>query len=145
MKLSKIGPNLFLALAVILMAAQAFASAEKPVLECANEAVKVATARNHKRYDVSTNSCGAKLLSIGDHLETYLVCLTDETEPSEWVVVMKKKETNEKNEVVRKCAPKFADAQTDVRNPNFDDENDPALLKVWTCHAEFGVKGVTCQ
>ena len=138
MKLSKIGPNFFLALAVLFMAAQAFAAPEAPKLECANEAVKVAVARNFKRYGASTNSCGAKLLTAGEFFETYLVCVSDETDPSEWVVVMKTD--------ADKCSAKFADAQHDSSTPNFSDDSDSALLNVWSCSADHGGNGqVHCQ
>lgn len=147
---AKLAPNFFLAAAVILMAAQAFAathgthvstlSSETPKLECANQAVEAAVTRNFKRYGASTNSCGTKLLTAGDYLETYLVCVSDETDPSEWVVAIRKDVTNKNNEVVGKCAVKFADAQTDSSTPHFND-GDTDLLATWVCTADHGDDG----
>ncbi|RYZ67042.1 MAG: hypothetical protein EOP05_18275 [Proteobacteria bacterium] len=146
---SKLAPNFFLAMAVILMAAQAFAAApvssETPTLECANQAVEAAVSHNFKRFGASTNSCGAKLLTAGDYLETYLVCVSDENEPSEWVVAVRKTITNKKNEVVGKCGVKFADAQYDSGTPNFND-GDTDLIPTWACTADYGGDGkVHCK
>lgn len=104
-------------------------------LKCANEAVKAATASNFKRFGASTGSCGAKLLTAGDYSETYLVCVSDETDPSEWVVVMDKK--------ANKCKVKYADSQYDSQTPNF--ESNEGLLNTVECSADSEDKAVTCK
>ena len=109
--------------------------AAQPELKCANQAVKAATANNFKRFGASTGSCGAKLLTAGEYLETYLVCVSDETDPSEWVVVMDKK--------ANKCKVKYADSQYDSQTPNF--ESNEGLLNTVECSADSEDKAVTCK
>ncbi len=104
-------------------------------LSCADAAVKAATEKNLKRFGASTGSCGAKLLTSGDYSETYLVCVSDETDPSEWVVVMS---TNKKD---ASCKVVYADAQYDSQAPNF--ESDDGLLDTVTCSGDD--KTVTCN
>jgi hypothetical protein len=113
----------------LLFSGSAFA-VEPPV--CSNEAVKTAVSRNFERFGAATSSCGAKLLAQGRYLSTYLVCVTDETDPSEWVVVMSP--AGEGN-----CAVEFADVQYDSESPNFSRDNKD-LLPVWTCEADAGFK-----
>jgi hypothetical protein len=105
-------------------------------LKCADKAVRAATEKNFKRFDASTNSCGAKLLTSGLYSETYLVCISDETDPSEWVVVVSKN--------AGKCIVKYVDSQYDSETPNFEDES--GLLETVSCNAEYGSdEGVVCQ
>lgn len=114
---------------VLLVLGFAQASFATQELKCADAAVKAATMNNFKRFGASTNSCGAKLLSAGDYLETYLVCVTDETDPSEWVVVMDKK--------AAKCKVKYADSQYDSQTPNFEHADDLDLLKTVQCSIDY--------
>lgn len=126
--------SLATALLVLVMGQTGFA-AQKEELKCADIAVRTATKANFKRYGASTSSCGTKLLTAGDYLETYLVCITDETEPSEWVVVMSKKGNI--------CKVKFADNQYDSETPNF--ESSEGLLKTVECSIDYGDNKLVCK
>ena len=61
----------------------ATASANEGVPQCADFTVKAAVQKNFKTYGASTNSCGIKPLNIGEFLETFLVCVSDETESAD--------------------------------------------------------------
>lgn len=112
----------------VLGLAQMASASQTQDLKCADEAVKAAILSNFKRFGASTGSCGAKLLTAGDYLETYLVCVSDETDPSEWVVVMDKKGKG--------CKVKHADSQYDSETPNF--ESSEGLLKTVECSIDYG-------
>ncbi|MES2800883.1 MAG: hypothetical protein V4654_00195 [Bdellovibrionota bacterium] len=112
--------SLAMVLFVLGMGQVSFAAQE---LQCADQAVKTATMKNFKRFGASTGSCGAKLLTAGAYSETYLVCVSDETDPSEWVIVMKKANKG--------CHVKYADTQHDSETPNF--ESSEGLLKTVEC------------
>lgn len=124
--------SLAMTLLVLAFAQTSFAAQE---LKCADQAVKAATMSNFKQTNASTGSCGAKLLTAGDYLETYLVCVSDETDPSEWVVVMSKKGG--------KCKVKLADNQYDSETPNF--ESSEGLLKTIECSIDFGDTKLVCK
>ncbi len=125
-----------LAMALLVLGfAQAGFAVETQELKCADQAVKAATLNNFKRFNASTGSCGAKLLTAGDYLETYLVCVSDETEPSEWIVVMSKKGD--------KCKVKYADNQYDSETPNF--ESSEGLLKTVECSIDYGDNKLVCK
>ncbi len=123
--------NLLL-IATLLTAPAVFAATPK----CANQAVESAVTKNFKRFGASTNSCGATLLSAGEYRETYLVCVSDETDPSEWVVVI--------NTV--QCKVEYAGTQSESETPTFDSLNPAQLLKTQECSADQGLDGkVHCQ
>lgn len=113
-------------------------------MKCADRAVEAATTKNFKRFGASTNSCGAKLLSSGEYLETYLVCVSDETDPSEWVVVIQKTVTDKQQRATGTCGVKYAEQQYDSSTPNF--ESADGLLKTVGCTADYGGDGkVHCK
>lgn len=111
-------------------------SAKKELLKCADEAVRTATMKNFERFGAATGSCGAKLLTAGDYSETYLVCVSDETDPSEWVVVMDKK-------TKKGCKAKYADSQYDSETPNF--QSDEGLLKTVECSVDYSDSKLICK
>lgn len=115
-----------IALGLTLFAAQ-FSFGE--TLKCADAAVKAAMESNYKSFHNSGGTCGAKLLTAGDYTETYLVCVSDETDPSEYVVNMKRDG----------CKVQFADAQHDSQSPHFED--DKGLLKTKECSVSDDGKG----
>lgn len=98
--------------AMALLVATASAKDGQPV--CADETVKAAVQKNYKQYGASTNSCGIKPLNVGEFLETYLVCVSDETEPTEYIAVVEPRNG--------KCNVKFLAAATEASTPNFDTE-----------------------
>lgn len=132
--------SVLFAVAASLISVSAFA--EETKLECADKAVEVATTKNFKRFGANTGSCGAKLLASGETLETYLVCVSDETDPSEWVVVM---DINvaKGNKVVGKCGVLAAEQQFDSETPNFDSSN--GILKTVECSMSDDDKKATCK
>ena len=93
----------------LLMGTTSFAQDEA---QCADHAVKAAVQKNYKQYNASTNSCGIKPLNVGEFLETYLVCVSDETDPTEYIVVIDPRGG--------KCKVKFLDSATESSTPNFD-------------------------
>lgn len=115
-------------------------------LKCADQAVRAATEKNFKRFGASTSSCGAKLLSAGNYLETYLVCVSDETDPSEWIVVTEVAKADRSGRITRRCAVSFAEVQYDSSTPHFENSDDPDLLKTKECSADHGAEGrVVCR
>ena len=116
------------------------ATGKAEALRCANEAVAAATAKNFAQTHAGSNSCGAKLLNAGPFLETYLVCITDESDGSEWVVSMVPQKEDKNAKITRSCVVEFAENSVDDGNPNFSEENDPKLLKVQSCDREEGSK-----
>lgn len=98
---------------VIALATAASASENKP--QCADATVRAAVQKNYKQYKASTNSCGIKPLVIGEFLETYLVCVSDETEPTEYIAVIDPREG--------KCNVKFIGAANEASTPHFDTDS----------------------
>jgi hypothetical protein len=129
------------ALILLTTLVSCFAFAE-PQLECANTAVEAATVKNFRTHGANTQSCGAKLLTAGESLETYLVCVSDETDPSEWVVVIQKA-VFKKNKLVQTCGVLTAEAQYDSQTPNFED--DQVLLETVKCEMADDDKKATCK
>lgn len=111
-------------------------AAQKQERKCADEAVRVATMNNFKRFGAATGSCGAKLLTAGAYSETYLVCVSDETDPSEWVVIMDKK-------TKKGCKAAYADSQYDSETPNF--QSDEGLLKTVECSVDYSDSKLICK
>ena len=108
--------------------------------------MQAATESSYKQFNASGGSCGAKLLTAGDFNETYLVCISDETDPSEWVVVIEKKSQATKKLAARDCVVKYAGVQYDSQTPHF--ESEEGLLKTKECSVSDNGKGtskVTCQ
>ncbi|MES2854465.1 MAG: hypothetical protein V4692_01325 [Bdellovibrionota bacterium] len=118
-------------------------SAQAADLKCADKATEFATKKNFKRFGASTHNCGTKLLASGEFLETYLVCVSDETDPSEWVVVVEKEGKNALGKLID-CKIKFADVQYDSQTPTFDDE--AGNLETLECSGDQGGKpAFTCE
>lgn len=111
-------------------------------LECANKAVEVATTKNFKVHGANTGSCGAKLLTAGKFLETYLVCISDETDASEWVVVMKKN-VFKNNKIVQTCGVASAEVQYESQTPNF--ESQDGILNTVECTMENDDQKAKCK
>ena len=122
--------KLFLMAAVLTVATAAFASDD---LKCVDKAVREATLKNFTSFGAGSNSCGIKKLTSGPHLETYLVCVSDESESSEWVMAMDPSS----------CKVRFAAAQEDAGTPNFDGEED--LLKAVSCTVYDSKKDLKCE
>lgn len=102
------------ALSSILISTSAFGAA------CTDKAVDYAVSANQERTNAQSTACGAKLLSSGDYIETFLVCVTDETDPSEWIVIVEKEELNHGDPTGETCLLQYAGAQFDNRTPTFD-------------------------
>lgn len=132
--------NSILVLLLSLVGVSAFAYDQK--LECADKAVEAATVRNFRDHGANTGSCGAKLLAAGDYLETYLVCESDETDPSEWIVVVEKN-VFKNNKLAGKCGIVAVEAQYDSETPNFD--SDDGVLKTKSCTMEDDDKKARCK
>lgn len=96
--------------------------AEQP--SCVDEAVRASVLHNFETHGVNTNSCGIKALNIGEMAETYLACTSDETEPTEYVVVMNKSN----------CELSFIGAATQASTPSF--ESQEGLLDSISCEID---------
>lgn len=109
---------------VILMTALTSVASAKSNLKpkCEDIAVKAAEKANYKLFGAETGSCGSKLLHLGDTVETYLVCITDETDPSEWVVAVKRDVADKNGKVVKTCKVEYTGYAMDAATPNFDQE-----------------------
>lgn len=90
----------------------ATASAKENQPECVDFAVKTAVQKNFKTFGAGSHSCGIKPLNIGQFLETYLVCVSDETEPTEYIMVVEPRNNQ--------CKVKFLGSATESTTPNFD-------------------------
>lgn len=77
-------PVLFLSLV-----ASSFALADDYVPSCNLTAQSAAVQENYRATGAESSGCGTQLLYKGDLTETFLVCVSDETEPSEWIVTIK--------------------------------------------------------
>lgn len=110
------------------------AQAKEQELKCVNKAVSGATLKNFKNYGASTNSCGIKLLHAGDFKETYIVCTSDETEPTEYIVVM---------DPNKKCKMDFIASTNESSTPTFD--SDEGLLKSIECSIDNGDNKLVCS
>lgn len=111
--------------------------------KCAGEAVKAAVSKNFKSFGASTSSCGLKALNISEHLETYLACTSDETDPMEYIVVLKPTKTDSKGKVVKKCATEYVGSSSDSETPNFESED--GLLKTIECSIDYGDNKLICK
>lgn len=111
--------------------------------KCADEAVKAAVSKNFKSFGASTSSCGIKALNIADHLETYMVCTSDETDPMEYIVVMQTAKSNSKGDIVKRCVPSFVGNSNDAKTPNF--ESEEGLLKSIECSIDNGDNKLICK
>lgn len=111
--------------------------------KCANEAVKVAVRKNFRNFGASTSSCGLKALNISEHLETYLACTSDETDPMEYIVVLKPSKTDSKGNVIKKCATEYVGSSSDSETPNFESED--GLLQTISCSIDNGDNKLICK
>lgn len=102
-------------------------------IECVDEAVKKTTLFNKEKYGAGTSSCGIKKLHLGQFKNTFLVCTSDETEPTEYVVIMTKGH----------CKPEVISPVTEARTPSFDDDSN--LLDSVECSIDSEESEVTCQ
>ncbi len=117
-------------LSIVLLVTQA-AFANEP--QCVDQTVRQTVMHNFSKFGASTNSCGIKALNIGDFLETYLVCSSDETEPTEYVVVVN----------ADTCETAFIDAATEASTPNFN--TDGGLLESVECSIDGYDSQLTCR
>lgn len=108
-------------LAVLMFTASAFAKGNDLKPKCASVAQEKAVAANQKTFGAETSGCGTKLLHLGDQLETYLVCVSDETDPSEWIVVVKRDVVNKKSsKIIGSCDVEYTGYAVDAATPDFD-------------------------
>ena len=81
--------------------------ATREPVRCFNVAERAGLAAVNKKWpgaSVETRTVtGHRLLVNGDFIETYLIGISDETDPSDWVVIINKKN----------CSVKFVDDSTD--------------------------------
>ncbi len=106
-----------LSLVVSFASVSAFAGAA----ECSKVAEEVAAKADKAKFGAEASSCGSKLLNKGSELETYLVCVSDETDPSEWIVVVEPKVINRNSgNVLATCQVRYKGYATDAASPNFD-------------------------
>ena len=96
-----------------LMATAAQASAR----DCSEEAQAAAVAANKRMHGAESGECGARLLHRGDQKETWLVCVSDETDPSEWVVVTR---NGSKAAHEARCSIAYAGNVYDSTTPDFE-------------------------
>ena len=107
-----------LTLASLLLSAPAFADA--PTGKCGKQVEAAAAKADKKRFNAEANSCGSKLLHQGAELETYIVCVTDETDASEWIVTAQPEVLNKKGEVVGTCKVAYTGYAVEASTPDFD-------------------------
>lgn len=89
--------------------------------KCETQAVAAAVKANKKKFGAETSDCGAKLLHLGDQLETYLVCVSDETDPSEWIVTVKRDVFSKRtHKVVGTCDVEYTGYAVDASTPDFE-------------------------
>lgn len=104
--------KLALALVALFTTLSAFAAPK-----CETQAKKYGYQAANKAFgtgsEESRSVCGAELLDGGDFLETYVVGISDEVEPSEFIVVVDKKT----------CKLKFAGVTRDAAS-RFDYSDD---------------------
>lgn len=91
--------------------------------KCADEAVASAVTKNYKTFKASTGSCGIKALNLGAHLETYVVCTSDETDSMEYIVVVEKSKYDSKTKKSTPCVVSYVGNLTDAATPNFESED----------------------
>jgi hypothetical protein len=118
---------------ILCSAFAAQAETADPSLKCVNKAVQQATLKNFKTYGASSNSCGVKLLHKGEFKETLIVCMSDETEPSEYIMVM---------DPNKSCKVDFISTTNESSTPTFD-SND-GLLKSISCSIDNGEGKLSC-
>lgn len=111
----------FLAACGTVQGAESAAKAsDDDALQCQAVAEKAAVKADTRIFGAEANSCGSKLLHAGRYLETYLVCASDETDPSEWIVVVRKYESKN-GHVTGRCVVKHVDYTYDDETPDFED------------------------
>lgn len=110
---------LSITLAALLPTAKAANKNQEPKSMCQNVAEKAAAKADFEMFGAEASSCGSKLLHLGDELETYLVCVSDETDPSEWIVVVKRFVTNKNHKVVSQCHVEYTGYAVDAATPDF--------------------------
>jgi len=115
----------------LILAVSATEAANQP--KCVDEAVKHTVFFNAHKHGVGTNSCGIKALNIGHFYETYLVCTSDETESTEYVVTVDSKT----------CVAEYTVAATESSTPNF--ENTNGLLKSVSCDIDSSDYILNCK
>jgi hypothetical protein len=110
---------------------------------CANQAVYAAVEKNYKTFEAGTNSCGIKALHIGETLETYLVCTSDETDPMEYVVTVQPTKYNDgkPNEL---CAVSYVEVSYDSETPDFDSD-EGLIANTQNCKIDYGDDKVICK
>ena len=139
--------KLFLTLSVlVLTTTSAFASrlsTSSTTPTCANEAVYAAVAKNYKTFGASTSSCGVKALNLGNDLETYIVCTTDETDPMEYIVTINPTKYV-KDKEPKKCAVEYVSASNETSTPTF--ESEEGLIKgAQQCSIDDGAAVIICK
>lgn len=110
---------------------------------CANEAVYAAVAKNYKTFEAGTSSCGVKALNLGNNLETYIVCTTDETDPMEYIVTVNPlKYVKDKDP--KKCAVEYVSSSHESSTPTF--ESEVGLIKgAQECSIDYGDAEIKCK
>lgn len=103
-----------------LISFSASAKTEELTAKCQAVAEKAAEKANYKKFGAETSVCGSKVLHLGDQLETYLVCISDETDPSEWIVTVKRDVFNKDHDLVKNCKVEYTGYAVDAATPNFD-------------------------
>jgi hypothetical protein len=112
--------RLFLLLS-ILSASNVFAMNRDLKPMCEQVAQDAAVKANKKMFGAETGPCGIKILHLGDQLETYLACVSDETDPSEWVVVVKRQVFDKKTrKLTGTCKVQYSGYAVDAATPDFD-------------------------
>jgi len=133
----------FLILTAITLSSTAFAI-EATKSKCANEAVYAAVAKNYKTFDVGTSSCGIKALNIAEHLETYVVCTSDETDPMEYIVTVIPNKADKTGQTSKKCVVDYVSSSSEGETPSF--ESDAGLIKdAQECSVDYGDAQIVCK
>jgi hypothetical protein len=105
---------------IITLAPAAMAKTAPLSAKCESVAQEAAVKANKKFFGAETSGCGSKLLHLGDQLETYLVCVTDETDPSEWIVAVERAEHDKKTgKTTAECVVKYSGYAVDAATPYF--------------------------
>lgn len=131
------------AVIAIAVFASSAATAKSYQPECHNEAVKAAVMSNYKKFGAGTNSCGLKALHLGEQLETYIACTSDETDPMEHIVVMEKVRSGRNGKITGRCVVGFVDVLTDAQHPNF--ESEQGLIETVECTIDSSDEKLICK
>ena len=107
---------------IMMLAAQVSMAAPKSELKAECQAVveEAAAKADTKMFGAEAGGCGSKLLHLGDQLETYLVCVSDETDPSEWIVTVQRHVSDKNGKIVKRCQVKYTGYAVDAATPDFE-------------------------